>query len=248
MLAALAAGCHASSVVAVPSGPPRPATTTSPASTPSSPPSTPSTTATPVNLPAGVPSSYPKDAEPGDVPLIDLIPEASRLSGSWFPPTAGGRPDMILVAYSTGNDPFRQTHGLVEWVRFTARPFWRATYAIAYPPSAGVLGISVQLGNAKGDGSPDALVFASTGGSGNCGLWSVIDLAASSEVLDRTLCDATITFSTDPVGLNLAQAIFAPTDPHCCPSSTRFSVLTWSGATGTWAIASQKTVSATPPP
>jgi hypothetical protein len=172
------------------------------------------------------------------------VPAGASATGSWFPDTGAGSA-AILVSYSQGADPFHRINGLVEWVRFTARPFWRATYGVAYPAASGVLGIAVQLGDATGDASTDALVLASTGGSGNCGIWSVIDISASAQVFDRSLCDATITFSRRPVGLTLAQSVFRPTDPHCCPSSTRVSVLTWNGSA--WSLSSQETVSASPP-
>ena len=48
----------------------------------------------------------------------------------------------------------------------------------------------------------------------------------------KKTCDTTIDLSTDPPGLVVREAVFAPGDAHCCPSSTKTSVLTFDEATG----------------
>ncbi len=183
----------------------------------------------PVALPPGVPASYGPDDEPGNVPLEALVPKNAAVTGTWF--ASGDGLDAILVAYAQGADPLAQAHGLVEWNRFGAKPHWRATYGFWDRVKAGVFGITTQTGDATGDGSPDALTFESTGGSGACGTWRVIDLAASREIWDQQTCDATVAFSTHPVGLTLTQAVFKPGDSHCCPSAQRISQLEYDGTT-----------------
>jgi hypothetical protein len=112
---------------------------------------------------------------------------------------------------------------------------WRAVYGFTDPANAGVLGIHALIGDATGDGSPDALMFEDTGGSGACGTWRVIDLAANAGVFRRKTCDTTIDLASDPVGLVLREAAFAPEDAHCCPSATKVSVLTFDGGSA-WTV------------
>ena len=60
----------------------------------------------------------------------------------------------------------------------------------------------------------------------------MLDLAANADVFTKETCDTTIDLSPDPVGLVVRQAIFAPGDAHCCPSSTKISVLTFDRCIG----------------
>jgi len=113
-----------------------------------------------------------------------------------------------------------------------------ASYANHVDAAAdGVLEIHVVIGDATGDGSPDALTFEDTGGSGACGTWRVLDLMANAGVFERTTCDTVVEPSTDPVGLLVRKAIFQEGDAHCCPSSIRVSLLTLDPAAG-WTVSS----------
>ena len=43
-----------------------------------------------------------------------------------------------------------------------------------------------------------------------CGTWRVIDLAANAAVFTKKTCDTTIDLSSDPPGLVVREAVFAP--------------------------------------
>lgn len=175
-----------------------------------------------------MPPTFGKDLAPGDMPVDALVPRKATAADEAFADTPEGQ--IVVVTFALGSDPFAQEHGLVVWRRSPGdSPPWRAVYGFADPPDAGVLGITVELGDATGDGSPDALTFESTGGSGACGRYRLVDLSAAASAYERDVCDATIHFSTHPVGLLLREALFAPGDPHCCPSSFRVSQLEWNG-------------------
>ena len=60
----------------------------------------------------------------------------------------------------------------------------------------------------------------------------MLDLAANAGVFTKETCDTTIDLSSDPVGLVVREAVFAPGDAHCCPSSTRTTVMTFDEASG----------------
>jgi len=204
----------------------------------SSPSPTPSRTIEPVGVPAGTPRSYEQDIAPPDVPPDALIPPGTSVTDVWYAETSQG--SSILVAYvEPGTDPFRQEHGLIVWRRFPGEPApWRPVFGITDPPDRAVVQLRAIIGDATGDGSPDALVFEDTGGSGACGTWRVLDLSANAEVFNRKTCDTTIDLSTDPVGLVVHEAVFAEGDAHCCPSATRTSVFIY--RTGAWSIASRE--------
>ena len=175
-----------------------------------------------------MPPSFGKDLAPGDLPIDALVPPKATANYEWFAQTTVGQ--TVVVTYTIGSDPFAQGHGLVVWRAYPGeRPPWRAQYGFADPSKAGVLGIDVATGDATGDGSPDALTFESTGGSGACGTYRLVDLVAAASVYEHEVCDATIDLSVDPVGLLIRQAVYAPSDPHCCPSSFRISQLEWNG-------------------
>ncbi len=65
----------------------------------------------------------------------------------------------------------------------------------------------------------------------------MIDLAANATVFKKKTCDTTIDLSTDPIGLEIREAVFAEGDAHCCPSATRISVLVFEGSSG-WKVVS----------
>ena len=198
--------------------------------------STPSTSVAP-RLPAGIPPSFGDDVGPENVPTAALIPLKTTVTGSWSTTTSAG--EAIVVAWeSPGGDPFRRDRGVAVWRRFDdgGAP-WRPVWGESFHASGDepVLGLDAQIADVTGDGSPDALLFASTGGSGNCGTTSVVDLAAGSVPYRSTGCDRTIEPSANPVGLRLREAVYAPGDPHCCPSAFRESVLVYDN--GAWQTA-----------
>ena len=205
---------------------------TASAVTPSAPPPTPA-------LPSGVPATYGHDVGAGDVPLAALIPPGATLDGSWYATLPVG--EAIVVAYEEpSKDPFRAARGLVVWRRFDATPPWRATFGVAYRADEGVLSIGALVADVTGDGSPDALVMESTGGSGSCASYRVLDLAGGTQVWQQdTLCDAQVVPSTDPTGLRMTEAVYKQADAHCCPSATRTTVLVYAGG-AKWTVASRK--------
>ena len=215
-------------VIPLPSGSTLPSDTTQPSS-----PASPSVTVTPsAELPAGVPTSYDQDVPRQDVPSEALIPPGMELSNRWMTETDAG--EVIVVAYfKPSNDPFVQARGLVEWRRNEgAEPPWTPVFGIAHAKDEGILGFEAVVGDATGDGSDDLLIQEATGGSGACGNWRVIDLAAATERWERTLCDARVDLHVDPVGIALNEAVYAPEDPHCCPSEFRTTVLVYKDGRG----------------
>jgi len=102
-----------------------------------------------------------------------------------------------------------------------------------------VLAVSSQVADVTGDRSADAIVFAERGGSGGCGVTLVVDLATGTEVFREEGCDRRVDPSSDPVGLTVTEAVYAPGDPHCCPSSVRTTTLVY--ADGAWTQASSTT-------
>ena len=166
-----------------------------------------------------------------------MVPPGTEPTDVWPAISPDGTRFALIAFAAPSDDPFRQARGLVLWRRFDDAPAWRAVYGVTDPPGAGVLDIHALIGDATGDGSPDAITFEDTGGSGGCGTWRVLDLAANADVFTRETCDTTIDLSPDPVGLVVRQAVFAPGDAHCCPSSMRISVLTFDDASG-WTVSS----------
>ncbi|HEY7476766.1 MAG TPA: hypothetical protein VIB62_00885 [Actinomycetota bacterium] len=237
-LAILLAACGGSSPTA--SGAPSVAdpTTTPPSATP--PPSSDATPGTPTpspELPAGLPASFEEDVAAADVPAQALVPPGTDVTETWYGATADG--EAIVVAWVVpGGDPFRLAHGLAVWRRSDgADPPWRAVYGQTWPKRAGVLGVSAITADLTGDRSDDALVFAMTGGSGACGTYIVLDLAAARRVFDRRVCDTTIEPAAPP-GLLVHEAVFRPEDPHCCPSAFRETVLGYRGPDD-WTVVSE---------
>ncbi len=191
-------------------------------------------------LPADLPPWFDDDVGSGGVPAAALIPIGATVSDSWITQTAVG--EAIVVSWEVpGDDPFRQDRGIAAWRRFDDggapwRPVWGAAFPGARDP---VLGISTTLADVTGDGSPDALVLAEMGGSGGCGIVAVVDLSAGGQVYRSRGCDRRIEPATDPAGLVLTEAVFAPGDPHCCPSSLRTTFLAY--VDGSWRTASTQT-------
>jgi hypothetical protein len=204
---------------------------------------TPSSAVTPSDVPPGVPASYPKDRPAAALPVASLVPPGATVTDNWVATTSAG--DQVGVAYTLpGSDPLRLAHGLVVWRRFPGEsPPWRPTLGLGAAPAHGVLDLQTLLGDVTGDGSDDALVFEATGGSGACGTYLVLDLAAATKVFSKTACDTQVDPHIDPVGLLVREAVFKTGDAHCCPSAIRETVLTYAGD-GAWATAS-KTVTPT---
>ncbi|MFI5055620.1 MAG: hypothetical protein ACHQAW_04375 [Actinomycetota bacterium] len=205
------------------------------------------TTASPIpavstapSLPPGLPPSFESDVPPEDVPAPALIPIGAEVTGHWETSTAAG--DAIVVAWSVpGQDPFRQDRGIAAWRRFADGGLpWRPVWGMAFPARRDpLLGLSTEVADVTGDGSADAIVFAERGGSGGCGTTLVVDLASGTEVFREEGCDRRVDASVDPVGLTITEAVFAPGDPHCCPSSVRTTTLVY--ADGAWERASSTT-------
>jgi hypothetical protein len=196
-------------------------------------PASPSATATPSpELPPGIPVSYDVDVPKEDVPSKGLIPPGTKVDNRWMTDTPAG--EVIVVAYFTpSSDPFLQARGLVEWRRTQGSvPPWAPVFGMEHPKSEGILGVEGLVGDATGDGSADLLLLESTGGSGACGNWRVVDLAAATERWTRSLCDARVDLHVDPVGIALNEAVYAPEDPHCCPSEFRTTVLVYQEGRG----------------
>ena len=191
----------------------------------------------PVGVPDGTPPSYDRDVDAANLPAGALVPPGAEPTGLWPAISPDGTQFALIAFAAKGGDPFRRARGLVLWRRFDDAPAWRAVFGVSDPPDAGVLDIQALIGDATGDGSPDAITFEDTGGSGGCGTWRVLDLAANADVFTKQTCDTTIDLSPDPVGLVVREAIFAPNDAHCCPSSTKISILTFDDASG-WTVAS----------
>jgi hypothetical protein len=212
----------------LPSSSPLPSDTIQPSA-----PASPSITAPPSpELPAGVPTSYDQDVRKEDVPSKALIPPGTKVDHRWMTETAAG--EVIVVAYyMPSGDPFLQTRGLVEWRRTEGSvPPWSPVLGMEHPKSEGILGVEGLVGEATGDGSVDLLLAESTGGSGACGNWRVIDLAAATERWTKSLCDGRVDLHVDPVGIAVLEAVYAPDDPHCCPSAFRTTVLVYEDGRG----------------
>lgn len=164
------------------------------------------------------------------MPPDALVPPAARATTSWYLSPPADPLALVGVAWGRGADPFAQEHGFVVWERFDGQtPAWRAVYAFTDEPPSGVLGIRLSTGDLTADGTPDALTFEDMGGSGGCGTWRVISptAGAASQIFRRQTCDTEVTNSSGT--LKIREAVFAPGDSHCCPSSYRIAILRWDG-------------------
>jgi hypothetical protein len=229
-LVVLATACSGESVT-LPSATPSLPPTSSPSS--GSPSQSPSIE--PVGVPAGTPESFDEDVDAADLPADELVSDGTTPTDVWPAISPDGTQFALIAFAAPSDDPFRQARGLVVWRRFDDAPRWRAVYGLSDPADAGVLGVNALIGDATGDGSPDALTFEDTGGSGACGTWRVLDLTANAQVFKRNACDTTIDLAPAPVGLIVREAVFKEEDAHCCPSATKISILTFDEASG-WTV------------
>ncbi|MEA2550379.1 MAG: hypothetical protein QOE25_148 [Actinomycetota bacterium] len=189
---------------------------------------TPPPSIVPTGISAGTPKSYPKDVGAIKIKPQDLVRPGVTVTDAWSTTTLAG--ETAGVAYVLAGDPLAAPHGLVIWRRTPgATPPWVPVFGLSTAVGAGVVQMETQLGEATGDGSDDALIFEGTGGSGACGTSLVIDLAANAQVFKKTACDTVVGFSPKPVGLQIQQAVYAPSDSHCCPSAFQTTILTYSG-------------------
>ena len=168
-----------------------------------------------------------------------LVPNGSDVTGRWI-----GRADaaeQLVVAVAAEGDAFARDRALWRWSPAPALDGWLGVALLDYPARRGVLGLDAVVADVTGDRDDDVLAFALTGGSGACGVWSVVDLASTDRIYARDLCDGSIDPSTDPVGLVVTESVYRPGDPHCCPSARRESVLTYEG--GGWEVFRRETTS-----
>jgi hypothetical protein len=237
VLVVLAVACSGERVTQPPAPSPLP-----PAASPSSsvspserPP--PSQSVEPVGVPEGTPPSFARDVDAADLPAGELVPDGTTPTDVWPAISPDGTQFAVIAFAAPSDDPFRRSRGLLVWRRFEEAPPWRAVYGLSDPADAGVLAVHALIGDATGDGSPDAVTFEETGGSGACGTWRVLDLVANTDVFMRKTCDTTIDLSPEPAGLVVTEAIFEAGDAHCCPSGTKISILTFDETTG-WRVSS----------
>lgn len=164
-------------------------------------------------------------ARAGYAPL--LPPGASVLQAG----TTEGPPARIALAWYRGEDPFARQSGLVIWQRFPDAPPWRVVFAFTDRPAEQVLGVALEQEDLTGDAVPDLLVREDTGGTGACARWRVVVSLpdGAEEVWRHEACDTSVHVSRGR--LILREAIYAPEDPHCCPSSMRLRTLAFDGAT-----------------
>jgi hypothetical protein len=204
-------------------GPPAPARTT-PVRSPA---------AGTVRLPADAPRTLDRPSAPAEIAragFVDLAPPGATVTSASILATPGDPIDQIAFAWRRGDDPFAPETGFAVWQRSDASPPWRAVYAFTDEPAKQVLGVSiVGAEDLTGDGIDDILTFEQTGGSGACGTYRVMGPApgSASELLRRRTCDAQIEIVDG--AMRLREAVYAPEDPHCCPSAYRVTVLEWDG-------------------
>jgi hypothetical protein len=211
-----------------PSEPPSPSTPPSPSASP-----TPWTVPDSVRVPADAPTTLDDPSaidavETGD--LAPLTPPGAEVTRSAVLIAADDRAEQVALTWRRGDDPFDAEHGFVVWQRFPEDPAWRAVYAFTDRPRKGVLGIRLDAGDLTRDATTlDALTFEQQGGTGACGIWRVVlsTPGAADEVFRRSTCDTEIRIARG--GLSVREAVFAPEDPHCCPSQIRTSRLEWDG-------------------
>lgn len=230
VLAIVTAACGGDDAV-VPSK--TPSLSPSPSPSPTVPPTpTPSPPPPPVpelQLPADAPTTFADPLEPDAVPPEALVPPEGSVTSTWTMTPPDDPIALIGVAWSRGADPFAAEHGFVVWERFELTPPWRAVYGFSDKPSKGVFAVRFSLDDLTADGIPDALTFEDTGGSGACGTWRVISPTdgATTEIFRQQTCDTQIINSAGT--LKIRQAVFAPGDAHCCPSSFHITILRWNG-------------------
>jgi hypothetical protein len=74
----------------------------------------------------------------------------------------------------------------------------------------------------------------------DAGTYLVVDAASGTQAFRRSVCDTSIEPAGDPAGLIVTEAVYAHGDPHCCPSTTRTTVLRAEGG-GAWTTVSVTT-------
>jgi hypothetical protein len=190
-------------------------------------------------LPPGIPPLFEDDVGAANVPAAALVPLETEVTGTWYGVSSAG--EAIVVAWEVpGGDPFRLARGFAIWRRFDGGgPPWRPVYGEVVPRSAAVLGITGIPADVTGDGSDDVVLRLDTGGSGACGRYLVLDLAAGAAAYDEEGCDRSVEPHDGPPGLLVREAVYERGDPHCCPSAFRQTVLTYAGDGG-WEVASER--------
>jgi hypothetical protein len=185
-----------------------------------------------LQLPADAPTALADPTDLTEVAAGDysaLAPPGSTITFTEVLATPRDPFDQVAFVWRRGDDPFAPETGFIVWRRSEADPPWRAVYAFTDRPGKGVLAITLQTGDATGDGIVDVLTFEQTGGSGDCGTWRVVSptLTGADEVYRARTCDASVQIAAG--GLEVREAVYAPDDPHCCPSATRTTTLEWNG-------------------
>jgi hypothetical protein len=204
-----------------------------------------------VRLPEGMPAIVD---DPADLTSIDagdltsLVPAGTSITSQvqtigGFVGSGPAPNDEITLAWLDEGQQERST-GLIVWQRFEDET-WHAVYGFTDPPRKGVFGIRLDSGDVTRDAMADVLSFEDVGGSGACGTYRVIAIAAgdASEIFRRDTCDTQVAI----VGgdLRIREAVFRAGDPHCCPSAFRESTLRWNGTS--WEEVSSEVVPNDPP-
>jgi hypothetical protein len=177
-----------------------------------------------------MPTSYAADDEPGDVPPEALVPADATVIGRWFAFTDDGV--RIAIAWTEpAAEADRVPTGIAVWRHLDAAPHWRSSFVRRRPARAGVSDVQASTADVTGDGSDDLLAFEGTGGSGACGMWSVVELLEPRSIYRKELCDGRVE-PAPPArpGLVVTELVFQPGDAHCCPSAIRRTTLVWTGS------------------
>ena len=212
-----------------PSNPPSPTFSPSPSVPPSPSPSpTVSPTSAPeLQLPADAPTTFADPLEPDAVPSEALVPPGASVTSTWTMTPPSDPVALIGLAWSRGGGLVHVEHGFVVWERFEETPPWRAVYGFTDKPAKDVFAVRLSIDDLTADGINDALTFEDTDGSGACGTWRVVSPTegAVTELFRQQTCDTQIINSAGT--LKIRQAVFAPGDAHCCPSSFHVTILRW---------------------
>jgi hypothetical protein len=201
---------------------------------PTAPPTTSPDAARHIVLPARAPTVVEQDVAATDVDLAEMAPRGSAIGDTWR--SSDARVDAIAFAWARADG----ASGFEVWARLPDA--WRVVYAFTDEPPTAVFGVAFEDGDLTADGVPDALTFESTGGSGACGTWRVVRISgeAADEIWSRETCDTDVRIVAGDLGVR--QAVYAPSDPHCCPSAYRTSTFHWTGER--WTVVSRSTTPA----